>query len=247
MNDLGSLSHCIVESDSGELKRARWLRGRALLASTCLEAAGVTVLLIWPLLNPAVLPSQPVLTPVPIFHSAPQPEVAQARNTPAPQRDHLSALHQILRQPLQIPSHIDLGAGNEPPVSYESVGPVALDGPGTGIGDGSDGAAIVRPAPNPQPKRPVKMSTGVMEARLVHRVEPEYPMIAKEIHLSGTVELRAIIGTDGTIQNLQVVSGNALLVNAAVSAVKQWRYQPTLLSGQPVEVETLITVQFSMR
>ena len=85
-----------------------------------------------------------------------------------------------------------------------------------------------------------------MDALLLHRVEPEYPNIAITMHLSGTVQLRAIIGTDGAIQNIQVVSGNPILANAAVAAVKRWRYQPTRLSGKPVEVETLITVQFSM-
>jgi len=90
------------------------------------------------------------------------------------------------------------------------------------------------------------MSGGVMNALLIHRVEPDYPKIAITMHLSGTVQLRAIIGTDGTIQNIQVVSGNPILATAAVAAVKQWRYQPTRLSGQPVEVETVITVQFQM-
>ena len=245
MGDFGSLSQCIVDSDSREVRGARWLRGRAVLASTCLEAAGVTVLLLWPLLNPAVLPSQPVLTPVPIFHSASQPEIVRARQAPVQPRSHPSAFDRVLRQPPRIPSHVDVSPGNEPLMNYESVGPVP-DGPGIGLGTGTEATEIVRPLPSPQPNCPIQMSGGVMEARLIHRVEPEYPRNAIYLHISGTVELRAIIGTDGTIQNLQVVSGNALLVNAAVAAVKQWRYQPTRLSGQPVEVESLITVQFSM-
>ena len=83
-----------------------------------------------------------------------------------------------------------------------------------------------------------------MEAMLVHRVLPEYPAPAKWIHLAGTVVLRATIGTDGTVRNLITVSGNPILTQAARSAVQQWRYRPTMLNGQAVEVETEITVNF---
>jgi protein TonB len=85
-----------------------------------------------------------------------------------------------------------------------------------------------------------------MAASLIHRVEPVYPAIARFMHLSGRVELRAIIGTDGTMQRLEVLSGNAILALAAVSAVEQWRYRPTQLNNEPVEVETYITVNFVM-
>jgi len=64
------------------------------------------------------------------------------------------------------------------------------------------------------------------------------------IHLAGTVQLRAVIATDGSVRNLEVVGGNPILAKAAVDAVRQWRYQPTLLSGKPVEVETIVTVEF---
>jgi periplasmic protein TonB len=86
-----------------------------------------------------------------------------------------------------------------------------------------------------------------MAARLIHRVEPEYPRTALMIHLAGTVQLRAIIGTDGSVRNVEMVSGNPILAKAALDAVRQWRYQPTQLSGRPVEVETLITVRFEMQ
>ena len=83
-----------------------------------------------------------------------------------------------------------------------------------------------------------------MEAMLVHRVQPEYPAIARAAHISGRVQLRAIIGKDGAVRELQVISGNPLLVQAASAAVLQWRYRPTLLNGEPVEVETYITANF---
>ena len=243
MSDLGTLSHCIVESDSEEVQRARRRRGRALLASTCLEVAGLAVLLLWPLLNPAVLPSQPILAPVPIFHSAPRTEPMPPRELEHPPVRRSFPGLTILQQPPRIPEHIATGASNAPPLVGESLNPALPDGPGARVGgDASESAHVARPAPT----RPVVMSGGVMNALLIHRVEPDYPKIAITMHLSGTVQLRAIIGTDGTIQNIQVVSGNPILATAAVAAVKQWRYQPTRLSGQPVEVETVITVQFQM-
>jgi protein TonB len=88
------------------------------------------------------------------------------------------------------------------------------------------------------------MSEGVMAAALIYKVQPAYPTIARLNHVSGTVRLRAIITTDGRIRELEVISGSPYLQGAAVAAVREWRYRPTLLSGVPSEVETLITVNF---
>jgi protein TonB len=79
---------------------------------------------------------------------------------------------------------------------------------------------------------------------LIRKVQPEYPALARIAHVSGTVRLRAIIGIDGRIRELEVLSGSSFLQGAAVAAVREWRYRPTLLNGQAVEVETLITVNF---
>lgn len=83
-----------------------------------------------------------------------------------------------------------------------------------------------------------------MAARLVGRVNPVYPPLAQMMRLSGVVRLRAIIGRDGAVERVEVLSGNAILAQAAVTAVRQWRYEPTRLDGQPVEVETSVTVTF---
>ena len=83
-----------------------------------------------------------------------------------------------------------------------------------------------------------------MEAYLVHRVQPEYPPLAKSVRIQGEVVLQAVISRNGTIENLQVLSGHPMLVRAAVDAVRQWRYRPYLLNGEAVEVETQITVNF---
>ena len=84
-------------------------------------------------------------------------------------------------------------------------------------------------------------------ALLIHRVEPVYPPLAKQTHREGRVELRAIIGTDGRIRSLQIVAGDPLFEQSAVEAVRQWRYKPTILNGQPVEIDTSIMVIYSMQ
>jgi protein TonB len=81
---------------------------------------------------------------------------------------------------------------------------------------------------------------------LVHRVEPTYPQIARTARISGSVVLTAVIAKDGQIENLTLVSGHPMLAPAAIDAVKQWRYRPYLLNGEPVEVETTITVMFQL-
>ena len=81
---------------------------------------------------------------------------------------------------------------------------------------------------------------------MVKKIKPVYPPLAKQARIQGTVILNAIISKDGTIQNLTVASGHALLVQAALDAVKQWVYQPTLLNGEPVEVTTEIDVNFTL-
>jgi len=95
-------------------------------------------------------------------------------------------------------------------------------------------------------KRIVKVSGTVQQAQLISRIEPRYPPLAVQTRKQGTVLLHAIISVDGRITALEVVSGPPLLVQAAIDAVRQWRYRPTYLSGEPVEVETSITVIFRM-
>jgi len=81
---------------------------------------------------------------------------------------------------------------------------------------------------------------------LIHRIEPVYPYLPKQLGRSGRVELRAIIATDGTIQSLRVVSGDPLFYQSALEAVSQWRYRPTVLNGEPVEIDTFITVIYNI-
>jgi protein TonB len=94
--------------------------------------------------------------------------------------------------------------------------------------------------------KPVTVSSGVQAAKLMRQVKPAYPPLAVQARISGTVRLAAIIGRGGAIQNLQVISGHPLLTRAAVEAVQHWRYQPTLLNGEAVEVITQIDVNFTL-
>jgi protein TonB len=92
----------------------------------------------------------------------------------------------------------------------------------------------------------IRISQGVTAGLLLHKVQPPYPTLAKAARIEGSVILKAIIDREGNIQDLQLVSGHPMLVPAAIEAVRQWRYKPYLLNGQPVEVETTITVIFSL-
>jgi protein TonB len=86
----------------------------------------------------------------------------------------------------------------------------------------------------------------VKMARLIHRVEPQYPPLARQMRVSGTVELTGIIATDGRIRELKLLSGSPLLARAALEAVRQWVYEPTLLDGEPVELVATISVIFRL-
>jgi periplasmic protein TonB len=241
MNDLGNLSSCVMDSDTGTAGRARRMRREAFIASLFLEAVLVGAMLLWPLITPGVLPQDVMLTPVPPYHATREATTTiQSRGNAGP----APAITPIFLHPTIGRPRTTSAPGGEPLGPNYSTLEV---GQGPSIPGGSnDGRPIEVPIPL-APKGPVKVSAGVMAAMLVQRVQPEYPAIAKAMQLSGIVELRARIGTDGTVQQLEVVSGNPILARAAVEAVERWRYQPTRLNGQPVEVETHITVTFSIQ
>jgi TonB family protein len=95
---------------------------------------------------------------------------------------------------------------------------------------------------------PMRVSIGgnMMAAKIVSKVQPSYPPDARQDHVEGTVTLRIVIGTDRAIQDVSLISGHPALVQSALDAVKQWRYQPTLLNGKPVEVLTQVNINFSL-
>jgi protein TonB len=134
-------------------------------------------------------------------------------------------------------------------------GGVAGGTPGGVLGGiiGSVPSAAPPPPPPPKKEEPkpvtpsrIKVGGNVQSAKLVRQPRPVYPPLAKQARISGVVKLSAVISKDGTIQHLEVMSGHPLLVPSALDAVKQWVYQPTLLNGEPVEVQTQIDVNFTL-
>ena len=134
------------------------------------------------------------------------------------------------------------------PGGVAGMGGMAGGAPG-GILGGMPGGTGNGPKINvepPKPKGPTRISGGVMAGQIITKTQPVYPPIARAAHVGGTVVLHAIIAKDGTIQQLSVISGPPMLVGAATDAVKQWRYKPYLLNGDPTEVDTTITVNFNL-
>jgi protein TonB len=105
---------------------------------------------------------------------------------------------------------------------------------------------VKKEEPKPVVPQRIRVGGNVQQAMLIKQPRPIYPPLAKQARIQGVVRLNAIIGKDGTIQNLTVASGHPLLVPAALEAVKQWVYKPTLLNGEPVEVVTTIDVNFTL-
>jgi protein TonB len=243
-------SQCLVDGDEQSLERARQLRRRALLASIILEAALVAALLLWPLITPGELPRQFFVTPAPPYHGGSAAAPAPSRGSPTNHPDGPAKLPEILVQPPSIPSHVQESPSDGAPEigSAQGFGATNLPGGGSGPGDllpggGNSGTAIPTP-PLAKPEKPRPMSEGVMEAALIQKVQPQYPTVARLMHVSGIVRLRAIIGKDGSVSELEVLSGNPILAQAAVAAVREWRYRPTRLNEEAVEIETYITVNF---
>lgn len=162
-----------------------------------------------------------------------------------------------LMAPKTIPKDIAMIKEDEmPPVATGGVQGGVPGGVPGGVGGGVLGGVLgsipnaappPKEAPKPKaPTAPIRVGGNVQAAKLVRQPKPAYPQLAKQARIQGTVKFNAVIGKDGTIQNLQLVSGHPLLVPSATEAVKQWVYQPTLLNGEPVEVITQIDVNFTL-
>jgi protein TonB len=137
-----------------------------------------------------------------------------------------------------------------PPSAVGVVGGVPGGVPGGSMGGVIGGIIGATSSTGAVPKvvtpQRVRVSQGVSQGLLIHEVRPQYPPLARQARIQGSVVLQAVIGKDGTIQNLRVVSGHPMLTSAALEAVKQWRYKPYFLNGEPVEVDTQITVNFTL-
>jgi len=157
-----------------------------------------------------------------------------------------------LRTPTKIPQKVQMIKEDEaPPPAMASSGVVG--GVPGGIPGGQMGGVIggiISSTPMAVPKvatpQRVRVSQGVSQGLLVRKVNPTYPPLARQARISGTVVLRAVISKDGSIENLTLVSGHPMLAPAAIDAVKQWKYKPYLLNGEPVEVDTEVQVNFTL-
>ncbi len=103
-----------------------------------------------------------------------------------------------------------------------------------------------RRPPRPPPTR-IRQGGNVQQAMLLVQIKPVYPPLAKQARIQGVVILEAVIGKDGAVSEIKVINGHPLLQQAAIDAVSQWKYKPTLLNGEPVEVVTTVTVNFAFQ
>ncbi len=228
----------------------RW----TMVLSAAAELAGIGLLVMLPLIHAQRLPGfgltsiavwRPLAKPEPRVH----PVRAAAQTKPIP-----FVRSATIFDPIAVPSHINL-INDAPPELTTSdsltsdgalmaVGPVAFsNNPLAPPRPVVHRSAVVTP-----PAATVRIKVSQMEpAKLLVKVVPAYPPMARNVRVSGTVYLLGVIATDGTIQSLHVISGHPLLVNAALDAVRQWRYKPTILNGRAVEVEAPISVTFTLQ
>jgi len=157
-----------------------------------------------------------------------------------------------LRTPTKIPEKVQMIKEDEAPPPMAATGGVVGGVPG-GVPGGQMGGVIggiISSTPVAVPKvatpQRVRVSQGVSQGLLIRKVQPNYPPLARQARIQGNVVLTAEISKDGSIENLRLVSGHPMLAPAAIEAVKQWKYKPYFLNGEPVEVETQVTVIFSL-
>jgi protein TonB len=237
----------LIES-GGRLKTKRlWTT----MFSVFMEAFLIGIMVLIPLIYTEALPKQQLMT----FLVAPPPPPPPAP-PPAPVQAVKIVQTDIengqLRTPAKIPPKVAMIKEEEAPPPVNSMGGVVGGVPG-GVPGGQMGGVIggilsSTPVSAPRIATPtrVRLSQGVTDGNLVNQVKPPYPPMAKMARVQGAVVLQALISKQGTIENLRVVSGHPMLVQAAMDAVRQWRYRPYLLNGEPVEVDTQITVIFNL-
>jgi protein TonB len=214
--------------------------------SFVIEAVVVGFLILLPLLITEALPLHQLnsflVAPPPPPPPPPPPAAA-----PVQKVIQHEVVNGELRTPSKIPKVIKMIKEEEAPPSTGVAGGVVGGVPG-GQAGGVLGGIISSSAPPPKVAAPQKLrvSEGVAAGNLLRKIEPQYPQMAKIAHIQGDVILAATISKNGAIENLHQVSGHPILVQAAMEAVKQWKYKPYLLNGEPVEVETTIKVSFKM-
>jgi protein TonB len=216
-----------------------------MIAALAFNGSILAAMVLVPLIYPEALPSLelPFLVAVPPPPPSPPPVARQAASAAT---SASPALEDPLAPPRQIPDRIamvhDAGPAPNEPIGTLDTGTGVPDG----IGDGfpsRPATTVVRAAPS----GPERISSGTAASIAIYKPIPVYPAIAKAAGIQGTVVIEATISKQGTIENLRVESGPAMLRQAALDAVSQWRFRPYLLNGEPVAVETTVNVVFNLQ
>jgi len=236
------------------MKTDNWKRATIPIAYI-IEVLIVGVTILMPLIYTEALPKAQLMTFLVAPPPPPPPPPPPAAAAPVRIIKRVTA-EDIMRAPTVIPRTIAQVKDEEPPPASAGVGVVG--GVPGGMPGGTAGgvlgsilsAAASAPPPPPPPKaatpKRIRVGGQVEQAKLIFQPKPEYPPLAKMARIQGTVRLEAVISRDGTIQDLKMLSGHPLLVKSALEAVSRWRYQPTLLNGEPVEVVTEVDVNFTL-
>jgi periplasmic protein TonB len=222
-------------------------RGVTTSLTFILESVLVGVMVLIPLLFTEALPKAQLLTGL-VAPPPPPPPPPPPAAVVKVVKIQTNMINDQLRTPTKIPKKIEIIKEEEaPPQMAGVVGGVPGGVPG-GSMNGVIGGIVNSAAPVPRVATPtrVRVSQGVTQGLLLRRIQPTYPPLAKQARIAGAVVLQAEISKDGSIQNLHVISGHPMLVPSAIEAVKQWKYKPYILNGEPVEVETTITVNFTL-
>jgi periplasmic protein TonB len=231
--------------------RLKTKRGRTTTFAIFLEILVIIVMVLMPLIFTEALPKQQLMT----FLVAPPPPPPPPPPAAAPvhvvKQIQTDIVNGALRTPTKIPQKIQMIKEDEAPPAMASAGVVGgVPGgiPGGQMGGVIGGIISSTPVAVPKVATPqrVRVSQGVSQGLLVRKVNPTYPPLARQARIQGTVILRAVISKDGSIENLQLVSGHPMLAPAAIEAVRQWKYKPYLLNGEPVEVDTEVQVNFTL-
>ncbi|MGO9087327.1 MAG: energy transducer TonB [Candidatus Sulfotelmatobacter sp.] len=239
----------LIES-GGRLKTKR---GWTSLISFIIQIMIIVVMILIPLIFTEALPRTQLMT----FLVAPPPPPPPPPPAAAPVKIvkviQTDIVNGELRTPTKIPQKVQMIKEDEAPPPVMATAGVVGGVPG-GVPGGQMGGVIggiVNATSNlPVPKiatpQRIRVSSGVSTGLLVRKVNPTYPPLARQARIQGVVVLSAQISKEGNIQNLQLISGHPMLAPAAIEAVKQWKYRPYLLNGEPVEVETQVQVNFTL-
>ena len=219
---------------------------RWMFAAFTLNGSILVAMVLVPLIYPNALPSHFIPTLL-VAPPAPQPETPPptTRARPSSSHDFSELDNDRITAPPTIPPHIKYTDGPEPGFDHNIATEIGSNGPGgnreSPFGPRQPVTVVHPPAP-----ASLRLPSKLVESTIIYKTIPQYPAIAKAARQEGTVILQAMISKSGTIEHLQVVSGPSMLQQAALDAVKTWRYRPYLLNDQPIEVETTVSVIFKL-